>query len=85
MAAGNRRMLALAIEELGIEFSTLDLTFHKMENALADDVTSFWPGPDQDDVFVCVFKGTQIEEPFHRQDFFFMNYAYQKSYHALSA
>ena len=34
---------------------------------------------------MCVFRGTQIEEPFHRQDFFFINYAYRNSYQALSA
>ena len=33
---------------------------------------------------ICVFKGKQIQEPFHRQDFFFINYAYKNSYQALS-
>ena len=73
-----------ALEKLGADFSSLDLTFHPMEGAREGDVTSFWPGPEQDDALVCVFKGTKIEEPFHRQDFFFMNYAYQNSYQAFS-
>lgn len=30
------------------------------------------------------FKGNQIHEPFHRQYFFFINYAYKNSYQALS-
>ena len=34
---------------------------------------------------VCVFKGREINEPFHRQDFFFINYAWKNSYDALSA
>ena len=38
-----------------------------------------------EDVIICVFKGEEIREPFHRQDFFFINYAYMNSYQALSA
>ena len=34
---------------------------------------------------VCVFKGKTINEPFHRQDFFFLNFAYRQGYEALSA
>ena len=33
---------------------------------------------------ICVLKSDHINEPFHRQDFFFFNYAYQGSYSALS-
>ena len=85
MADNHRRLLNLSIEKLSAEFSALDLTFHKMADGGADDVTSYWPGAADEDVMVCVFKGTQIEEPFHRQDFFFINYAYRNSYQALSA
>ena len=79
------RRLDLALDKLGVEFSSLDLTFHRMEGAAADDVTSYWPGGEDEDILICVFKGTEIEEPFHRQDFFFINYAYRNSYQALSA
>lgn len=34
---------------------------------------------------MCAFKGREISEPFHRQDFFFINYAYRNNYDALSA
>lgn len=74
-----------AINKLGIEFSNLDLSFHKMKNGKVNDVTSYWPGSENEDVLVCAFKGREIHEPFHRQDFFFINYAYQNSYDALSA
>lgn len=47
-------------------------------------ITSYWPGQEDEDVLICVFKGKQIHEPFHRQDFFFINYAYKDSYQALS-
>lgn len=73
-----------AIDTLGAEFSSLDLTFHKMDGVKPDDVTSYWPGEDNEDVMMCVFKGRHIHEPFHRQDFFFLNYAYHQSYNALS-
>lgn len=81
----NSRDTELAINKLGIEFKNLDLTFHKMQNGKADDITSYWPGSEKEDVIVCAFKGNEISEPFHRQDFFFINFAYQNNYDALSA
>lgn len=78
------RMLTLAIDKLGKEFDSLDLTFHPMNTGNPTDVTSYWPGSEDEDVLVCLFKGEQIHEPFHRQDFFFINYAYKNSYQALS-
>lgn len=79
------RQTELALSKLGIEFSNLDLTFHKMPDGKMGDVTSYWPGGENEDVLVCAFKGREISEPFHRQDFFFINYAYRNSYDALSA
>lgn len=78
------QFLNLAMNKLGIEFDSLDLSFHQMENGKPGDITSYWPGNDDEDVLICVFKGTKISEPFHRQDFFFINYAYDGSYQALS-
>lgn len=74
-----------AIQKLAQEFSNLDLRFHKMNTGNPKDMTSYWPGQEKEDIIVCVFKGKEIYEPFHRQDFFFINYAYQNSYEALSA
>ena len=78
------KQLETAIDKLGREFDLLDLTFHKMIDGKKDDVTSYWPGPVEDDILICVFKGNYIHEPFHRQDFFFINYAYHLDYQALS-
>lgn len=80
-----KKPLDLAFAKLGKEFAALDLTFHKMEHGQKDDLTSYWPGNEDENVMVCVFKGKEIHEPFHRQDFFFLNYAYLGSYDALSA
>lgn len=78
------KYINLAINKLGIAFDSLDLTFHQMDTGFPDDVTSYWPGAKDEDVLICVFQGKQIHEPFHRQDFFFINYAYKNSYQALS-
>ena len=79
------KLLELAIEKLAKEFDDLDLSFHRMADGKPGDITSYWPGGEKEDILVCVFKGTQIEEPFHRQDFFFLNYAYENVYQALSS
>ena len=78
-------ILQLAINKLGIEFEDLDLSFHQISGRPEGNVTFYFPGLDQEDVLVCVFKGKNIHEPFHRQDFFFVNYAYRQNYDALSA
>ena len=78
------KLLDLAIKKLGVEFDSLDLTFHKMKSGKPGDITSYWPGKEDEDILICVFNGTEINEPFHRQDFFFINYAYEQSYDALS-
>lgn len=80
----SKELIDRAINQLGSRFNDLDLTFHAMKNGKPGDITSYWPGREDEDVLVCVFKGPEIREPFHRQDFFFINYAYQNSYQALS-
>ncbi len=58
------RFLDLAINKLGIEFGSLVLSFHTMKNGRPGDITSYWPGDDDEDVLICVFKGKKISEPF---------------------
>ena len=53
------KQTGIAIHKLGIEFQNLDLSFHQMKNAKADDITSYWPGQENEDVLICVFKGDQ--------------------------
>ena len=77
--------LHLALRKLGTQFRELDLSFHPVQEAPnAGDVTSYWPGAEDEDILVCVFQGKEIYEPFHRQDFFFINYAWKQDYQALS-
>lgn len=46
---------------------------------------SQWLGAPDEEVMVCAFVGDHIHEEFHRQDFFFVNFAYRGGYRALSA
>lgn len=68
------KYIDLAIHKLAVAFASLDLTFHPMNTGVPGDITSYWPGSDDEDILICVFKGNQIHEPFHRQDFFFHEY-----------
>lgn len=77
-------LIQLAIEKLSASFHTLDLTFHAYKSGKKGDVISYFPGEENEDIVICVFKGNHIHEPFHSQDFFFLNFAYQNSYDALS-
>ena len=68
------KYIDLAIHKLAVAFASLDLTFHPMDTGVPGDITSYWTGSDDEDILICVFKGNQIHEPFHRQDFFFHEY-----------
>ena len=68
------KYIDLAIHKLAVALASLDLTFHPMDTGVPGDITSYWPGSDDEDILICVFKGNQIHEPFHRQDFFFHEY-----------
>ena len=80
------RLLDLAIDKLGHDWSHLNWEFRdfKLEDGTPDKMSQ-WQGDPEDDIMVVVFKGRNISEPFHRQDFFFIDYAYHLDYNALSA
>lgn len=77
----NDRTLA-AIEKLASDFPNLNWNF--LYDDRTHEVISQWLGESDEDVMVCAFKGKKIDERFHRQDFFFFNFAYKNSYEALS-
>ena len=80
------RLLSLALNKLGHDWSHLNWEFRdfKLEDGTPDKMSQ-WQGDPEDDIMVVVFKGRNISEPFHRQDFFFIDYAYHLDYNALSA
>jgi len=79
------RMLDLAISKLGRDWSQLNWEFRDVIIDGKPDKMSQWQGDPADDIMVVVFKGNHISEPFHRQEFFFIDYAYRLDYDALSA
>ncbi len=73
-----------AIEKLGKDFPDLHWAFVPENIRESDELVSYWPGDATEDVMVCVLKAAKIREEFHRQDFFFVNFAYRHDYQALS-
>jgi AraC-like DNA-binding protein len=73
-----------SIEKLGDDFPNLNWNFEECQIGEKKELISRWLGEPQEDIVVCVFKGQEIHEKFHRQDFFFINYAYKGDYGAQS-
>ena len=72
-----------AIQKLAEDFSQLHWDFSPDPGS--SELVSHWLGEEGEDVMVNVFKGKRINEQFHRQDFFFLHFAWQGDYGALSA
>ena len=80
------KQLNKAIDKLSYDWSRLNWDFRdfKLEDGTPDKMSQ-WQGDPSEDIMIVVFKGSNIFEPFHRQDFFFIDYAYQMDYNALSS
>ena len=79
------KLLSLAISKLGHDWSHLNWEFRDFELDGVPDKMSQWQGDPEEDIMIVVFKGRHISEPFHRQEFFFIDYAYHRDYNALSS
>lgn len=73
-----------AIEKLARDFDHIEWKHLDVPAGSPREKTQLWPGNPEDDVMICVYKGHNIEQLFHRQDFFFFNFAYQGDYGAIS-
>lgn len=73
-----------AIRKLGEKFPLLRWDFRAEKFGDRTELVSYWPGEPDEDIMVCVFRGREIHERFHRQDFFFINYAYRGDFGAQS-
>ena len=73
-----------AICQLGEEFPKLHWNFLPDPASGPDELVSQWLGEEDEEVMLCAFKGRSIHERFHRQDFFFLNFAMRGDYQALS-
>ena len=80
------RLLSLAIDRLGRDWSHLNWEFRdfQLEDGTPDKMSQ-WQGDPEEDIMIVAFKGRHISEPFHRQEFFFIDYAYHLDYNALSS
>ena len=80
--------LNTALQTLADEFRNLEWDFRTEDmpdGRESDNIVSYWPGKADDDIMICVLRSRCFDEPFHRQDFFFFNYAYEGDYYALSS
>lgn len=71
-----------SINKLSNEFNNIpfkDLTFIKDGYKVQK-----WLGKDKDSITICVLKSKKNIEDYHKQDYFFFNYAYKGNYKALS-
>lgn len=75
---------SIAINNLALRFLDYDWTLHDVPGTNGREKMWQWLGDPSEDVMVCVYKGRWLHEQFHRQDFFFFNFAYTGSFHALS-
>lgn len=76
--------LKASMNALAEEFGRLDFTFHHFHEDGHDYLKNLWPGGEDENVMICVYRGNSIHEPFHRHDFIYFNYAYNEDYAALS-
>lgn len=77
-------LLESAIRTLSEEFAHRDWKYLDVPPGDPKEKTYQWPTDTNDEIMICVHKGPDIQEMFHRQDFFFFNFAYSGDYGALS-
>lgn len=76
-------ILEKAIDKLGNNFEKIEWKYLKNDSD-TDNRIQLWPGRSHEDVMICVYKGREYLETFHRQNFFFFNFAYKGDYNAFS-
>lgn len=81
---GRGACLSSAMDALGEQFAKRDWKYLDVPPGSPKEKMYAWPGDPQEEIMICVHKGPDIQEMFHRQDFFFFNFAYQGDYGALS-
>lgn len=77
--------LADAINKLAEYFNNIEWKFTNVSILKPEEIVQLWPGDAREEIMICVFKGKRIDQAFHRQDYFFFNFAYKGNYGALSS
>ncbi len=75
---------AKALRTLADRFATLNWSSYRLTVNGRPETVQRWLGGEDEEVMVCVFSGREYRERFHRQDYFFLNYAWRGSYDAVS-
>ena len=79
-----RELLNSAIHTLSEQFLKLHWSHYDITVNGRTEKVQRWLGEPNEEVMVCVLKKDDISEQFHRQDYFFMIFAYKGSYDAVS-
>ena len=79
------KLILSSIEKLGKDFDAIEWKFLDVPPESIREKTQLWPGDPSEEIMLCVYKGNSIRQDFHRQDYFFFNFAYQGDYGALSS
>lgn len=77
-------ILESSIRRLGENFALRNWKYLDVPAGSPKEKTYAWPGNPDEKIIICVHNGANINEPFHRQDFFFFNFAYKGDYQAIS-
>ena len=73
-----------SLQTLRAQYDSLDWEFYDAPAGSAREKMYRWPGAEDEDIMICVRMGNQIHEFFHRQDYFFIKYAYQCKFQVFS-
>lgn len=73
-----------ALQALREQYGSLNWVFYDAPAGSAQEKMYRWPGREDEDIMICVRMGNQIHEFFHRQDYFFIKYAYQCNFDVFS-
>ena len=66
----DRPLLESAIRRLAEEFARRNWKYLDVPTGSRKEKTYQWPGQPDEKIMICVHRGPDIREMFHRQDFF---------------
>ena len=78
------KCLPSAIGKLTADFKQIRWQYLDVPAGSPREKTQLWPGEAGEEVMICVADSQATNELFHRQDFFFFNFAYRGDYDAVS-
>ena len=78
------KCLPSAIQKLTADFMRIHWKYLDVPAGSPREKTQLWPGGPDEEVMICVADSQATNEMFHRQDFFFFNFAYRGDYDAVS-